>query len=235
MNPFRLLARIALGLAFVLHDPLPVLASTQSEERNRKLFEEYLAAENAADFQGMARLFSSEFRSEVNGKPVDGVGPSVEIDTVRPLRDAFPDYVASVEQLITHEDQIVARWKIAGTHTARLEILPLPPTNKPVEIAGCTVLEVVGGKITRGFNYVDQSALMGQLGVLGLLAMGAFIFGGAAAGVLGFAGVALRRKLIAERGSSTARRGLTLVVAVLIVGVFTAVAVALRTAVNTAL
>lgn len=235
MSRPQLVSTIFVGLSLLLYNAIPGLANASSEERNRELFAEYIAAENAADFQRMARLFSDDFRSQVNGQALDGFGPSVEVETVRPLRDAFPDYVASVEQLIIDNSYIVARWKIKGTHTAPLKGLPLPPTNRPVTIFGCTIFEVVDGKITRGFNYVDRSTLSAQLGVMGLLAMSAFFCGGLAASVLGSAGVAVRRRLIVRSNSSKTRWAVTLLIAALGIGSFIAVSILLRSGIDAAL
>jgi hypothetical protein len=46
-----------------------------TEQRNLELYQRLIAAENSGDFDQLQGLFSHEFRSVVNGQPVEGKGP----------------------------------------------------------------------------------------------------------------------------------------------------------------
>ena len=186
--------------------------STPTEQRNLELYRQLIAAENAGDYDQLQGLFSPEFQSVVNGRPAEGKGAAVEVETLRATREAFPDYVASVDRVVARGDTVAAGWRIRGTHSGRHPQIALPPTNRAVDFTGCTFLEIQGGKIVSGLNYIDLSTVMAQLGVPGVVGMLTYLLGGAV-GVL-LAGAALfayRRMIRSERlGRAKLLLGLTL-------------------------
>jgi steroid delta-isomerase-like uncharacterized protein len=200
-------------LLLLLAPASAVLAqSTPAEQRNLELYQQLIAAENAGDYEQMQRLFSPEFESVVNGRPAEGKGADVEVENLRATRAAFPDYVASVDRLVAQGDTVAAGWRIRGTHTGTHPQIPLPPTDRAVDFTGCTFLEIEGGRIVRGLNYIDVSTVMAQLGVPGVVGMLTYLVGGVV-GVL-LAGAALfayRRLIRSERlGRAKLLLGLTL-------------------------
>jgi predicted ester cyclase len=184
-------------LVLVSSAPLARADRTPTERRNLELYQRLIAAENSGDFDALGGLFSPEFRSVVNGRPVEGQGPSIEVETLRATRQAFRDYVATVDHVLADGDHLAAGWRVTGIHGGRHPQIPLPPTDRPVDFSGCTMLEIEEGRIVRALNYIDVSAVMRQLGVTGLIGMLAYLAGGVIALVL--AGVAvLAHRLVAR-------------------------------------
>ena len=178
---------------------------TSTEQQNLELYRRLIDAENSGDYQLLEHLFSPDFQSVVNGRPAEGRGPSVEVAVLRATREAFPDYVASVDRVVAQGDHLAAGWRIAGTHTGHHPQIPLPPTHRLVDFSGCTILEIQDGRIVGALNYIDASTIMSQLGVTGVIGMVAYVVGGviavlfAGAAYLGFRLVAWGRRPPGER------------------------------------
>jgi len=207
---------------------------TPTEQRNLELYQRLIDAENTGDYDEMDRLFSPEFQSVVNGQPAEGKGPAVEAEVIRATREAFPDYVASVDRLVADGDHLAAGWRIAGTHTGRHPQIPLPPTNRPVSFSGCTILEIQDGQIIGALNYIDASAIMSQLGVTGVIGMVAYLVGGVIAVLLAAVALLTYRRIAPSRSEGSARRILGLALGAVATVAFLALSIGLRDILNAA-
>ena len=79
---------------------------------------------------------------------------------------AFPDAIASVEDMIAVGNKVATRWKIHGTH--RGELQGIAPTNKEVTIMGIIITRIEDGKAVEEWEAFDQLSLMQQLGAIPL-------------------------------------------------------------------
>lgn len=79
---------------------------------------------------------------------------------------AFPDAIASVEDMIAVGDKVATRWKIRGTHKGELQ--GMAPTGKEVTITGIIITRVEDGKVVEEWEAFDQLSLMQQLGAIPL-------------------------------------------------------------------
>ena len=77
---------------------------------------------------------------------------------------AFPDFHATVEDVIIEDDKIVHRMKWHGTHKS--EFMGIAPTNKKVIISLITIERIANSKIVEQWGEADMLGLMGQLGVM---------------------------------------------------------------------
>jgi steroid delta-isomerase-like uncharacterized protein len=82
----------------------------------------------------------------------------------RNIRGAFPDMHITVVDAIAEGDRAAVRFVLEGTHTG--PGLPVAPTGRKVRVTGMTVVEVLDGKIIRGWNNWDQLGMLQQLGAL---------------------------------------------------------------------
>ncbi len=78
---------------------------------------------------------------------------------------AFPDFTATVEDVIAEGDKAVTRWTIRGTHQGEIEEFG-PATGKQVEIKGITIHRIEDGKIVEEWERYDNLSVMRQLGLV---------------------------------------------------------------------
>jgi predicted ester cyclase len=201
---------------------------TPTERRNLELYERLIAAENSGDYDQLNRLFSADFESVANGQLAEGKGPSVEVEVLRATREAFPDYVATIDRVVADGDHLAAGWRIEGTHTGRHPQIPLPPTHRPVDFTGCTMLEIKDGEIIRARSYMDASTIMRQLGVTGVIGMIAYILGGVIAVLLAGAVFVAYRRVAGSKSQASVRLILGLTLGTVATVAFLALSLGLR-------
>lgn len=85
---------------------------------------------------------------------------------MRKVRQAFPDFHNTVEELIAEGDIVVARLTYHGSH--RGEIFGLAPTGKRVTYAGVAFFRIAAGKVAEGWVLGDLIGLLRQLGARSL-------------------------------------------------------------------
>jgi predicted ester cyclase len=96
-----------------------------------------------------------------------GVPPTVEAlrAIIGALREGFPDFRLTTEQLDSVGDRVWLRmW---GTGTRRGEFMGLQATGRKITVDVIDVVRLKGGRIVEHWGVPDQLAVMEQLGALG--------------------------------------------------------------------
>lgn len=75
----------------------------------------------------------------------------------------IPDQHIVADHLFFHEDLIVARWTLTGTHTG--DFFGVPATGKPITMTGIDIERLEGEKIAEHWGAEDMLALLTQIGV----------------------------------------------------------------------
>ena len=78
------------------------------------------------------------------------------------LRSAFPDFKATIDDLVAEGDRVVMRQTWRGTHKG--EFMGVPPTGKSVSFGVIDILRIAGGKVVEHWGLMDSMSLMQQLG-----------------------------------------------------------------------
>jgi steroid delta-isomerase-like uncharacterized protein len=100
--------------------------------------------------------------SDETGKPLRG-----PVDFKRfhaTFREAFPDIVVTVEDMIAEDDKVAARCSVRGSHMG--DSLGIAATQAPVEFTGITIVRIKGGKIVEGWNNFDFMTMNKQIGAI---------------------------------------------------------------------
>jgi len=87
---------------------------------------------------------------------------------------AFPDYHATVEDIVAEGDKVVTRLTATGTHQA--EFLGIAPTGKQMTWTLTLITRIVGGKVVEGWQMVDRLDLLQQMGAMTLTREGLRVF-----------------------------------------------------------
>src|ERR1017187_4005737 len=84
-----------------------------------------------------------------------------------PLASAFPDVHRELLDIYAAENVVVVEIAIRGTHKGELTLASgtLAPTGKTIDVPGCDVYHLEGGKIITFHCYYLPSIMQQQLGV----------------------------------------------------------------------
>jgi steroid delta-isomerase-like uncharacterized protein len=142
-----------------------------SERNNQQLVEEKIAAFNAHDVDRYVEGHDDAYVWENDAFPAPVRGPEGVKEVIEASFKAFPDLHLEIDQIIASGDYVVGRWRATGTHKG--EFSGIAPTNRKINVRGCTVSEIKDGRFIKSATYSDQLALLQQLGVPAVKAAGA--------------------------------------------------------------
>jgi steroid delta-isomerase-like uncharacterized protein len=80
------------------------------------------------------------------------------------VRNAFPDFHNTIEEMIAEGDRVAARLTYRATH--RGELFGVAATGSEVTYAGAAMFRIRSGKIVHGWVLGDMLGLMRQLGAV---------------------------------------------------------------------
>jgi steroid delta-isomerase-like uncharacterized protein len=80
------------------------------------------------------------------------------------LRTAFPDFKATIEDILAEGNKVVVRMTWSGTHQG--EFMGVPPTGKRVSIGVIDIIRISGGKLVEHWGQMDSMGMMQQLGAI---------------------------------------------------------------------
>lgn len=92
---------------------------------------------------------------------VDVVGPTAFHEVRSALLAAFPDLRITVEDMVAEGDNVVVRWRAAGTHLG--EAFDIRATRAAIAFRGMTWHRIVDGRIVEGWDAWNQGALIESL------------------------------------------------------------------------
>jgi steroid delta-isomerase-like uncharacterized protein len=106
-------------------------------------------------------LIAPDYIDNVSG---DGsaVGPNGFKEAVSGVRDAFPDFAITINDMISEDDKVVLVWNFIGTHKG--ELMGIAPTDKLIEFDGIYLYRFKDGKLVERSGKRDMLKLMSQLG-----------------------------------------------------------------------
>lgn len=126
----------------------------------RRLFEEVDRGNTAV----LAETIAPEFqRHDLARAFPQGPGLETALDYLGTLKRGLPDLRITVDQIFGADDFVTVRYTLRGTHNG--EVLGIPPTGRPVEVAGINIYRCRDGKIAETWQLGDWMGFMRQAGV----------------------------------------------------------------------
>ena len=107
----------------------------------------------------------------------DGIAHGLSDDPANPIRgpqnfkpfhttfrEAFPNMVIVIEDMIAEGDKVAARCSVRGRHEG--DFLEKAATQSPVEFTGIAIVRIADGKIVEAWNNFDFMTMYKQTGHL---------------------------------------------------------------------
>ncbi|RMB82487.1 flavin reductase [Streptomyces shenzhenensis] len=85
-------------------------------------------------------------------------------DSIRAVREAFPDLRTEIEEIVEQGERLAIRWHSTGRHTGAF--LGVPPTGRPVEVSGATFARFEGSAVAEEWVTFDSRQLLEALGII---------------------------------------------------------------------
>jgi steroid delta-isomerase-like uncharacterized protein len=141
-----------------VHVEGPNMTTDENKAMARRFIEEVA---NRGNFAVIDELIAPDFEVRDAVIPVS-TGPEGVKQVFGAVRDAFPDFHETIEDVLADEDRVMVRWSTRGTH--RGEFAGIPATGKEVTWRGVFILRVAGGRFVEMWQLHDQLGLLQQLG-----------------------------------------------------------------------
>ena len=137
------------------------MSTEQNKELVRQLVEEMF---NRGNLSLAHEFFAPDFVEHEELPPGIPSGPEGVIQLTAMLRSAFPDFHATIDDIIAEGDKVVIRQTWSGTHEG--EFMGVPPTGKSVSFGVIDILRVAGAKFVEHWGQMDSMGIMQQLGAM---------------------------------------------------------------------
>jgi len=136
-----------------------------SNERNRELVRRMVEEMfNRGNLSLADEFLAPDFAEREELPPGIPSGREGVIQLTTMLRSAFPDFKATIDDMIAEGDKVVIRQTWRGTHKG--EFMGIPPTGKSVSIKVIDIIRVDGGKFVEHWGQMDTMGMMQQLGAI---------------------------------------------------------------------
>ena len=138
-------------------------------EENIRTVRQALEISNTGDASRVHKVISQNyFNHESQIDPVRSKirGPEEFIDTVRALRQAFPDLHYEEQEVFAARDKVAVVARVTGKHTGNFFVIP--PSGNRISYQAVHIFRIgEDGKIVEHKAIRDDLSLMVQLGVVG--------------------------------------------------------------------
>jgi predicted ester cyclase len=125
----------------------------------------YFEAVARRDLDAMTGFYEPGGTGELHGL-VELTVPGTYREWFGSLFRAFPDFQMEILDVVGGGEKAAVRWRATGTFSGSGRFEGLDPNGAAVEIGGCDVLTIRGGRIHRNDAYTNAADLARQLGAL---------------------------------------------------------------------
>lgn len=127
--------------------------------------EAYFTAVGNRDLDAMTAFWEPGGVGEIHGL-IELVAPASYRAWFGNLFQALPDFKLEIVEIVSQGEVAAVRWRATGTFDGGARFEGLAPNGAPLDLTGCDVIAVRGGKLYRNDVYMNAAEMMRQLGAL---------------------------------------------------------------------
>ena len=119
---------------------------------------------NRGNMDIVGEIFAPDFIEHEQLPPGIPIGrEGVKVMTTM-LRNAFPDFKATIDDILAEGDKVVVRMTWSGTQKG--EFMGVPAAGKRVSFGVIDIVRFANGKVVEHWGQMDRMSLMQQLGAI---------------------------------------------------------------------
>ena len=131
---------------------------------NKVLMRRFVEFINTGSEELAQELISPDAVFHVPGRPEPMRGPAGYRAVIGMMRGGFPDIRWTLEEMISADDKVAARFTMRGTH--RGSIFGVPPTGKTIAVQAINFYRLSGGQFVEERGQPDLLGLLMQIGAV---------------------------------------------------------------------
>jgi steroid delta-isomerase-like uncharacterized protein len=145
-------------------DTAAATGSPSVEQRNSATVRQMIGYLNAHNVAGMLSCFDDEMEWLDVPMEVPYRGKAEIRALLDGLFDAFPDLEYELTSLVADGDQVVAQFRMHGTH--QNTFYGLPATNRRVDLPSLSMISMRNTKMLSDHCYYDNAMILRQMGIM---------------------------------------------------------------------
>ena len=131
-----------------------------SIEENKALVRRYFDEENSKNVAALDEIIAADFVGYTSGREEVRSPEGLKQLWAR-LFAAFPDYRATIDDMVAEGDKVVLRSSVYGTHQG--EFMGIPPTGREIQWPVTSIYRLSDGIVQELWIELDLMSLMQQL------------------------------------------------------------------------
>ncbi len=145
-------------------DPKPINANATADD-SASVARAYFEAIAKRDLEAMVACWAPGGIADIQGIAKLRI-PGGYREWFGNLFSAFPDFRFEILDLIGEGELAAVRWRATGTFNGQVRFRGLEPNGARIDLSGCDMLTIRGGKIQRNEAYINGAQMAQQLGAL---------------------------------------------------------------------
>jgi steroid delta-isomerase-like uncharacterized protein len=134
------------------------------KETSKQLMQRFVQFINTADEQLAKELIAPDAIFHVPGKPEPMHGHAGYLAIIGMMRTGFPDIQWTLEEMVTEDDKVAARFIMRGTHQGTF--LSIPATGRPISVPALNFYHFSKQQIIEEYGQPDMLGLLQQIGAV---------------------------------------------------------------------
>jgi steroid delta-isomerase-like uncharacterized protein len=138
-------------------------AKAEVEEQNKEVVKRYIEALNEGNFEAFKEVLSSDYAIfSPSGYP-EASSREKLIENYEEAREAFPEFIWSIEDMIASGDKVICRIIVRGVFKGGVP--DLQEGEKKFKFSLITIMRLQNGKVVEEWQEDDQLGFVRQLGM----------------------------------------------------------------------